>query len=142
MKGNHYHKPRDIDSEIKQLSKARDIFNKYSNSNNEEAQNIIKSLNRAIGELNSIKVELKSYVFRHKDLPKEYFSPLTISSHLKYYGGNLLEKRIDYFKPKQQTINECINNNFYLLKRQFDDVLDMKAVSNLFDYLKDYYKIA
>ena len=140
IKGNNHHKTRDIDSEVLQLTKAREIFHKYSNSSNEEAKHAIKLLNRAIGELNSIKVELKSYVFRHKDLPQEYFSPLTISSHLKYYGDNLLANRIDYFKPKKQTVNECINNNYYLLKRQFSNVLDIKAVFDLFDYLKDYYQ--
>ena len=140
IKGNNHHKTRDIESEVLQLTKAREIFRKYSNSNNEEAQNAIRLLTGAIGELNNIKVELKSYVFRHKDLPQEHFSPLTINSHFKSYSNNLLENRIDYFKPKPQTINECINNNYYLLERQFNDVLDMKSVLDLFDYLKDYYK--
>lgn len=134
-----HHKPRDIDSEILQLSKAKEIFCKYSNPSNKEAQTAIGLLSRAIGELNSMKVELRSYIFRHKDLPKKYCT-MVHSAHLKSWSTSLLEYRIDFFKPKPQTINECINNNFFLVKRQFSDNLNIEAVRALFDFLKNYYK--
>lgn len=130
-------KPRELESDINKLQKAKEVMEKYSDSNNEKVTECIKILNQSISELNSIKVELKSYIIKHTDV-----RPLTRNSHLKYYGNNLLPKRINYFKPKPQIINELINNYTINIKNNIDNI-NATQLEYLLNYLKeDYYKIS
>ncbi len=130
------HKPEKLESDMKKLEEAKTIMEKYSEINNLKVKECIKTLKMSIFELNSIRVELKSYIFKHKEV-----RPLTISSHLKWYGNKLLSKRIDYFKPKPDVINQLINNNLIYIKNSIENI-NITKLEHLINYLKDYYKIA
>ena len=127
-------KPRELESDIKKLTKAKEVFEKYSDEKNVQVRETIKTLNIAISELSHIQCGLKSYIFKHEEV-----RPLRINSHLDYYENKLLSKRIEYFKPKPQIIDELINNQMLHIENTVTNI-NITAVTYLTEYLKDYYK--